>query len=65
MEDVVVDDEVIAEERGLNRSKRQIVESTKRSDWRALYFIFLNRPPTILATISSIAAVRSQGYMIT
>jgi hypothetical protein len=65
VEDVIVDDEVIAEERGLNRSKRQIAESTKRSSRLALYFMFLNRPPTVLATISSIATVGSQGYTIT
>lgn len=65
MEDVIVDNEVVAEERGLNLGKREISGLTKRSNRRALYFMFLNRPPTVLATISMITLVRSQRCVIT
>lgn len=67
VEDVIVDDEVVAEECGLDRNEwsSSQIKSAKRSNGRALYFMFLNRPPTVCITISMITLVRSLRCVIT
>ena len=65
MQDVIINDEVVAEECSLRIGGNVKSPSRQTDKTRTLYFMFLNKPPTVCATISMMTLIRSLRCMIT